>query len=135
MSSWLLHQWDFPEKLCLSVRYSDDPNSTLPETKDPLFFQCVAFSRLIADLSVSPVSADELYDTSEKVESCLKLAPLAFLEIFKKVTELVWQSQLLFEIDYQKNYNPETIIERARELRTMLEIKVGQQINAMAAKI
>jgi len=131
---WLLKKWNLPEDLLMAIRYSDELDQAQPEVKDRQFLQCVAFTGTFADLSLSQVNDDELYQISETIETTLKLPSLAFLEVFKKIKQLVQESAPLFDID-QEGFNPDATMERARELLALRGIILDQKINALAAQI
>jgi HD-like signal output (HDOD) protein len=135
VGSWLLQKWNFPEVLITAIRYSDEPDQAQTETTDHHFLQCVGFSGILADLSTSPVDDEELFTISEIIESTLKLPSLAFVELFKKIKQLVQESAPLFEIDCQEGFDPDTIMERARELLVIRNIQLDQKINTLSAQI
>jgi HD-like signal output (HDOD) protein len=135
IGSWTLQKWNFPENLLVAIRYSDEPDQAPPETKDRQFLQCVAFSGTFADLSVSQVDDDTLFEISDTIETTLKLPSLAFVEVFKKVSQLVKESAPLFEIDYQEDFDPETTMERARQLRALRTVRLDQKMNELTAQI
>lgn len=135
VGTWLLKSWNFPEHLLLAVRFSDDPSSATTEIKDQQFFHCVGFSGTIADISVSPIEDDELFEISQTVESTLGLPALAFLEVLKKVKEVVQESAPLFEIDCKDGFDPDATLERAKDLMAIRNIMLDQKMSTMAAKI
>lgn len=135
VGSWMLKRWNFPEGLLTAIRYSDEPDQAPQETEDRQFLQCVAFSGIFADLSVSQVDDDALFEISDSIETTLKLPSLGFVEVFKKVKELVQESGPLFEIDYQDGFDPDTTMERARELRALRTIILDQKMNTLTAQI
>lgn len=135
VGSWLLQKWNFPEVLLTAIRFSDEPGQAQIETTDQHFHQCVGFSGILADLSISPVNDEELFTISETIEMTLNLPSLAFVEIFKKVKQLVQESAPLFDIDCQEGFDPDTTMERARELLVLRHIQLDQKINTLSAQI
>lgn len=135
VGSWLLHKWNFPEDLLRGIRYSDDIEQAPPETKNRQFLQCVAFSGTFADLSISQIDDNTLFEISETIESTLQLPSLAFVEMFKKMKQLVQESAPLFEVDLQNGFDPEATIERANKLITLHNLSVDQKINTLTAQI
>jgi len=135
VGSWLLQKWNFPEVLLTAIRYSDEPDQAPTETKDRHFLQCVGFSGIFSDLSISQVDDEELFKISETVKRTLKLPSLAFVELFKKVKILVQESAPLFDIDCQEGFDPDTTMERARELLVLRNIQLDQKINTFTAQI
>ncbi len=135
VGSWLLEKWNLPESLLMAIRYSDDPDQIPPETSDRQFLQCVRFSGTFADLSVTQVDDDALFEVSETIETTLNLPSLAFVEVFKKVKQLVQESAPLFEIDCEEGFDPDTTMERARQLLTLRTVMLDQKINTLAAQI
>lgn len=135
VGSWLLDKWNFPEDLLRGIRYSDDLEQAPPETKDRQFLQCVAFSGTFADLSISQVDDDTLFEISENIESTLQLPSLAFVEVFKKIKQLVQESAPLFEIDCHDGFDPDATLERAKELMALRHINLDQKLHAFTAQI
>ncbi|MDA0739507.1 MAG: HDOD domain-containing protein [Nitrospirae bacterium] len=135
VGSWLLHKWNFPEDLLRGIRYSDNLEQAPPETKDRQFLQCVAFSGTFADLSISQVDDDTLFEISENIEQTLQLPSLAFVEVFKKIKQLVQESAPLFEINCQDGFDPDATLERAKELMTLRQIGLEQKLNTLTAQV
>ena len=135
VGSWLLQRWNFPDGLLRAIRYSDEPDQAPQEIEDRQFLQCVAFSGIFADLSVSQVDDDTLFEISDSIETSLKLPSLGFVEVFKKVKQLVQESGPLFEIDYQEGFDPDTTMERARELRALRTIALDQKMHTLTTQI
>jgi len=135
VGSWLLKKWNFPEVLVTAIQYSDEPDQVQEETTDYHFIQCVGLSGIVADLSKIPVDDDELFRVSELVESTLQLSSLAFVELFKKIKQLVEESAPLFEIDCQEEFDPEAAMDRARALLVLRNIQLDQKTNALPAQI
>ncbi len=135
VGSWLLGKWNFPKDLLWGIRYSDELEHAPPETEDRQFFQCVAFSGTFADLSISQVDDDTLFEISETIEHTLQLPSLAFVEVFKKIKNLVQESAPLFEIDYQDEFDPDATMKRAQELLALRNIGIDQKLNTLAAGI
>lgn len=135
VGSWMLHQWNFPEELLGAVRYSDGLEQAPPETENRQFLQCVAFSGTFADLSISQVDDDALFEVSETIENTLQLPSLAFVEVFKKIKSLVQESAPLFEIDYGDEFDPDVTMKRAQELQNLRNIGIDQKLSTLAAGI
>ncbi len=135
VGSWLLQKWNFPETLLAAIRYSDEPDQAPPETTDRHFLQCVGFSGIFADLSISQADDEELFTISETIETTLKLPSLAFVELFKKVKQLVQESAPLFDIDCQEGFDPDTTMERARKLLVLRHIQLDQKLNTLTTQI
>jgi len=135
VGSWMLRQWNFPEELLGAVRYSDDLEQILPETENRQFLQCVAFSGTFADLSISQVDDDALFEVSETIENTLQLPSLAFVEVFKKIKSLVQESAPLFEIDCGDEFDPDVTMKRAQELLNLRNIGIDQKLSTLAAGI
>ena len=135
VGSWLLEKWNFPEVLVTAIRYSDQPDQVQTETTDHHFLQCVGFSGIVADLSIMPVGDDELFKVSELIEGTLQLPSLAFVELFKKIKQLVQESAPLFEIDCQVGFDPDTTMERARKLLVLRHIQLDQKLNTLTTQI
>ena len=132
---WMLKKWNFPDHLLEAIRYSDDPEQAPSTLKDRQFLQCVAYSGTLADLSVSQVGDDELFEISQAVETALSLPALGFLEVFKKIKHLVQESAPLFEIEYGEEFDPDRTMERAKELRALRNVMQEQKIHALVADI
>jgi len=135
VGSWLLQQWNFPDHLLMGVRYSDTPELEHPNLPDRQFLRCVAFSGTFADLSVSQVHDDELFEISQTVETALGLPTLGFLEVFNKIKQLVQESGPLFEIDYEEGFDPDRTMERAKELQTLRSVMLDKKLHTLAAQI
>ncbi len=135
VGSWMLHKWNFPEDLLGAIRYSDELEQAPPETKDRQFIQCVAFSGTFADLSISQNDDDTLFEISENIEHTLQLPSLAFVEIFKKIKQLVQESAPLFEINCQDGFDPDATLERAKELLTLRQNRLEQNLNILTAQV
>ena len=135
VGSWLLEKWNFPEVLVTAIRYSDHPDQVQTETTDHHFLQSVGFSGIVGDLSIMPVEDDELFKVSELIEGTLQLPSLAFVELFKKIKQLVQESAPLFEIDCQEGFDPDATMERARELLVLRNIQLDQKLNTLTTQI
>lgn len=135
VGGWLLSQWNFPEELVSAVRFSDEPDKVPPGHVHAQFFQCVSLSGLIADLCLTQASDDTLLEISGHIETGLHLGALAFLEIFKTLKGMIGEVEALFEIEGQGEYDLDSILEKARELLVLRNIKLDQQINALSANV
>jgi len=139
VGSWLLSQWNFPEELVLAVRYSDEPDQVPPGHEHAQFFQCVSLSgliaELIADLHLTQTSDEMLHEISRHIEAGLRLGPQAFLEIIKTLKGMIGEVEALFEIESQGEYDLDSILEKARELLVLRNIKLDQQINTLSANV
>jgi len=63
------------------------------------------------------------------------LPSLAFVELFKKVKQLVQESAPLFDIDCQEGFDRDTTMERACELLVLRNIQFDQKINMLTTQI
>ncbi len=135
VGSWLLSQWNFPEDLVLAVRYSDEPDQVPPGHEHAQFFRCVSLSGLIADLCLTQASDDTLLEISGHIETGLHLGPVAFLEIFKTLKGIIKEVETLFDIEGQGEYDLDSILEKARGLLVLRNIKLDQQINTLSANV
>lgn len=131
----LLAQWNLPDELVMAVRYSDEPNLVSAGAASTLFSQCVAFAGPIADLCLIEASDETLLNMSEHFQTTLNLGPLAFLEIIKTVKGAIRDIGPTFDLPDEGEMDLDKLLERARQLLALRQIKLDQQLNTLTAKI
>lgn len=139
VGSWLLTQWNFPERLRLAVGGSDDPSRIPPHDERATFAWCVALSGGIAEIFLRETPDEHVQSLKIQAKSLLGLSPESLLEVLENLKAQLPGIERLFETSLQPWNDPETILEQAREsllirsLQTIKQVEELQMSNATMA--
>jgi diguanylate cyclase (GGDEF)-like protein len=131
VGSWLLTQWNFPDRLRLAVAGSDDPSRIPPQDERAKFVYCVSLSGKIAEIFLRESHGDFLQTVKEEARTWLNLAPEVLMEVLETTQELLPETEKIFKTDLQTWTEPQAILEKAREsllLRSLQTLKEVQEL-------
>lgn len=137
VGSWLLTQWNFPDRLRLAVAGSDDPSRIPTQDTRAKFVYCVSLSGKIAEIFLREAQGDYLQAVKEEAHTWLRLTPEVLMEVLETTQQLLPETEKIFQTDLQTWAEPQAILEKAREsllLRSLQTLKEVQelQINNVA---
>src|SRR5680860_1080017 len=136
VGSWLLTQWNFPDRLRLAVAGSDSPSRIPLQDERAKFVYCVSLSGKIAEIFLRESHGDYLQAVKEEAKTWLNLTPEALMEVLETTQELLPETEKIFQTDLQPWTDPQAILDRAREsllirsLQTFKEVQELQITNA-----
>jgi diguanylate cyclase (GGDEF)-like protein len=136
VGSWLLTQWNFPDRLRLAVAGSDDPSRIPPQDERAKFAYCVSLSGKIAEIFLRESQSDYLQAVKEEAHTWLNLTPEALMEVLETTQGLLPETEKIFQTDLQTWTEPQAILERAREsllLRSLQSLKEVQELQINTA--
>jgi diguanylate cyclase (GGDEF)-like protein len=136
VGSWLLTQWNFPDRLRLAVAGSDDPSRIPPQDKRAKFVYCVSLSGKIAEIFLRESHNDYLQVVKEEAHNLLNLTPKALMEVLETTKELIPETEKIFQTDLQTWTEPQAILEMAREallLRSLQTLREVQELQVNKA--
>jgi diguanylate cyclase (GGDEF)-like protein len=131
VGSWLLTQWNFPDRFRLAVTGSDDPSRIPPHDERAKFVYCVSLSGKIAEIFLRDSHDDYLQTVKEEARTWLDLTPEVLMEVLETTKELLPETEKIFRIDLQSWTDPQAIMEKAREsllLRSLQTLKEVQEL-------
>jgi len=138
VGSWLLTQWNFPDRLRLAIGGSDEPSRIPPQDERAKFVYCVSLSGKIAEIFLRESHGDYLQVVKEEAHNLLNLTPEALMEVLEQTQEFIPETEKIFQTDLQTWTEPQTILERAREallLRSLQSLKEVQELQINNATI
>ncbi len=136
VGSWLLTQWNFPDRLRLAVTGSDDPSRIPPQDERARFAYCVSLSGKIAEIFLRKSHDDYLQTIKEKAYAWLNLTPDELMEVLETTQGLLPETEKIFQTDLQTWTEPQAILEQAREsllLRSLQSLKEVQELQINTA--
>jgi diguanylate cyclase (GGDEF)-like protein len=131
VGSWLLTQWNFPDRLRLAVAGSDDPSRIPPRDERAKFVYCVSLSGKITEIFLRNTHDDFLQAVKMDSKNWLDLTPEALMRVLETTQELLPETEKIFQTDLQTWTDPQTILEKAREsllLRSLQTLKEVQEL-------
>ena len=131
VGSWLLTQWNFPDRLRLAVGGSDDPSRIPIHDERAPFTCCVGLSGGIAEIFFRETTDEYIQDLKTQAQSLLGLSPESLLEVLENIKAQLPEIERLLETGLQPWNDPETILEQAREsllLRSLQAIKQVEEL-------
>jgi diguanylate cyclase (GGDEF)-like protein len=131
VGSWLLTQWNFPDRLRLAVGGSDDPSRIPTHDERATFASCVALSGGIAEIFLRETSDEYIHDLKTQTQSLLGLSPESLMEVLENIKDQLPEIERLLEKDLQPWNDPQTILEQAREsllIRSLQAIKKVEEL-------
>lgn len=136
VGSWLLTQWNFPDRLRLAIAGSDDPSRIPPQDERAKFVYCVLLSGKIAEIFLRESHSDYLQVVKEEAHNLLNLTPEVLMEVLETTENLIPETEKIFQRDLQTWTEPQVILEKAREtllLRSLQTIKEVQELQVNKA--
>ncbi len=131
VGSWLLTQWNFPDRLRLAVGGSDDPSRIPTHDERATFASCVALSGGIAEIFLRETSDEYIHDLKTQAQSLLGLSPESLLEVLENIKAQLPEIECLLKTDLQPWNDPQAILEQAREsllIRSLQAIKKVEEL-------
>jgi diguanylate cyclase (GGDEF)-like protein len=131
VGSWLLTQWNLPDRLRLAVADSDDPSRIPAQDKQGTFTSCVSLSGMIAEIFLRETDATYLQFINQQASSLLQLPPETLMEILETIKERLPETERLFSTNLQPCGDPQTILEHARESLLLRNLQALQQVEEL----
>ncbi|MDH3769506.1 MAG: GGDEF domain-containing protein [Nitrospirota bacterium] len=131
VGSWLLTQWNFPDRLRLAVGGSDDPSRIPTHDERATFASCVALSGGIAEIFLRETSDEYIHDLKTQAQSLLGLSPESLLEVLENIKDQLPEIERLLEKDLQPWNDPQTILEQARESLLIRSLQAIKQVEEL----
>ncbi|MGB5305523.1 MAG: diguanylate cyclase, partial [Gammaproteobacteria bacterium] len=140
IGSWLLQQWNLPERLQCVVAGSHDPQvDGIPEVYLPLV-NCVSVSSLLADAAlVADAARSPAFDkAAEIIEQRLGLEREDLDSLIALLDTDLQEAQEMYEMDLQDFSFSESLLDQAREtlmLRNLQGIQQAAELQQSAAEL
>jgi diguanylate cyclase (GGDEF)-like protein len=136
VGSWLLTQWNFPDRLRMAVAASDD--SSRNSLKDPRakFVSCVSLSGKIAEFFLRESRDDFLQSVKDEAHLWLNLSPEALMQVLETTHRLLPETEKIFNTGLQTWTEAQIILDKAREsmlLRNLQTLKEVQELQINTA--
>jgi diguanylate cyclase (GGDEF)-like protein len=131
VGSWLLTQWNFPDRLRLAVGGSDDPSRIPTHDERANFASCVALSGNIAEIFLRETSDEYIHDLKKQAQSLLGLSPESILEVLENLKAQLPEIVGLLEADLQPWNDPQAILEQARESLLIRSLQAIKQVEEL----
>jgi len=129
--SWLLAQWNFPDRFRLAIDGSDDPDQIPSQDERARFVYCVNLSGKIADIFFCDTGHEVLYAAQQEAQSWLSLPSETFLEILETTKIHLSETEHLFETEITPWIDPQAILERAREALLFRNLESLKQVEEL----
>lgn len=123
IGAWVARHWHLPEYLCNAIARSEGE----ADGREP-FAACVALSHCVADiwLGEDPAAARDL--AQERVQSVLQLDRERFEKVIERIGEMLPEVGALFDVRIQQPEVVESILDQARELSTLRNLRELQEM-------
>jgi len=131
VGSWLLTQWNLPDRLRLAVAASDDPSRIPSQDERATFTYCVTLSGMIAEIFLREADDAYLQLVNQQASSLLKLTPENVMDILESIQERLTETERLFNTDLQPWDDPQIILEHARESLLLRNLQALQQVEEL----
>jgi diguanylate cyclase (GGDEF)-like protein len=131
VGSWLLTQWNFPDRLRLAVGGSDNPSRIPIHDERATFASCVALSGGMAEIFLRETSDEYIHDLKTQAQSLLGLSPESLLEVLEKIKVQLPEIERLLDADLEPWNDPETILEQARESLVIRSLQAIKQVEEL----
>lgn len=129
--SWLLAQWNFPDRFRLAIAGSDDPDRVPSQDERARFVYCVNLSGKIAEVFLYEMGNEALQLLQQQAESWLGLSSEAFLEILEKTKLHLTETEQLFETEIPTWTDPQAILDSAREALLLRNLQSLKQVEEL----
>ena len=131
VGSWLLTQWNLPDRLRLAVAGSDDPSRIPIDDERATFTHCVTLSGMISEIFLREIDDAYLQCVKQQASSLLQLSPETLMDILETVKERLPDTERIFETNLQPWSDPQNILEHARESLLMRNLQALQQVEQL----
>jgi len=131
VGSWLLTQWNLPDRLRLAVAGSDDPARIPAQDERATYTYCVSLSGMIAEIFLRETDDAYLQFVNQQASSLLQLTPETLMDVLEKIKERLPETERLFNTDLQPWDDPQTILEHARESLLLRNLQALQQVEEL----
>jgi len=131
VGSWLMAQWNLPDRLRLAVAGSDDPSRIPSQDERATFTSCVSLSGMIAEIFLRETDDAYLQLVNQQAGSLLQLTPETLMETLETIKELLPAMKHIFETDIQTWDDPQTILERARESLLVRNLQALREVEKL----
>jgi len=131
VGSWLLRQWNLPDRLRLAVAGSDDPFRIPEQDERATFTYCVTLSGMIAEVFIREHNASDMLALTQQASSLLQLTPETLLGILEKIKERLPETERLFSTNLQPWDDPQSILEHARESLLLRNLQALHQVEEL----
>ncbi|MDR4494072.1 MAG: GGDEF domain-containing protein [Nitrospirales bacterium] len=129
--SWLLAQWNFPDRFRLAIAGSDDPDRVPSQDERARFVYCVNLSGKIAEVFLYKMESEALQVLQQQTESWLGLPSKVFLEILEKTKIHLAETEQLFETEIPTWTDPQTILDNAREALLFRNLQILKEVEEL----
>ncbi len=131
VGSWLLTQWNFPDRLKLAVAASDEPSRVPRHDVRAKFIYCVSLSGKIAEIFLRESQGDVLQMVKVEAHKWLNLAPENLLEILEITHKLFPETEKIFQTELQTGMDPHMLLEKARESLLFRNLQALQEVQEL----
>lgn len=131
VGSWLLSQWNLPDRLRLAVAGSDEPSRIPAQDERATFTYCVTLSGMIAEIFLRKTDDAYLQLLNQQASSLLQLTPDALMNILETIKARLPETERLFNTDLQPWDHPQAILEHAREALVLRNLQALQQVEEL----
>lgn len=129
--SWLLSQWNFPDRFRLAISGSDDPDAATTQDDRMRFVYCVNLSGKIAEVFLRDYGTEALHTLQQQAEAWLNLSSGAFLEILETTRQHLAETERLFDTQIPTWTDPQTILDSAREALLFRNLQTLKQVEEL----
>lgn len=131
VGSWLLSQWNLPDRLRLAVAGSDDPSRIPAQDERAPFTYCVTLSGMIAEIFLRKTDDAYMQFIYQQANSLLHLTPATLMNILETIKERLPETERLFNTNLQPWDDPQSILEHAREALLLRNLQALQQVEEL----
>ena len=128
VGSWLLTQWNFPDRIRLAIAGSDDSSRIPPQDERAKFVYCVSLSGKIAEIFLRESHSEYLQIVKEEAHNLLNLTPEALMEVLETTEDLIPETEKIFQTDLQTWTEPQAILEQARESLLLRSLQTFKEV-------
>ena len=131
VGSWLLTQWNLPDRLRIAVDGSDHPSRIPAQDGRARFARCVTLSGMIAEIFVRKTDNAYLRLVNQQASLWLQLTPETLMEILETIKERLPEAERLFDTNLQPWDDPQSILENAREALLVRNLQALQKVEEL----
>ncbi|MEX0830696.1 MAG: GGDEF domain-containing protein [Nitrospirales bacterium] len=131
VGSWLLSQWNLPDRLRLAVAGSDEPSRIPAQDERAPFTYCVRLSGMIAEIFLRKTDDAYMQFLYQQASSLLHLTPDTLMNILETIKARLPETERLFNTDLQTWNHPQSILEHAREALVLRNLQALQQVEEL----
>ena len=131
VGGWLLAQWGLPDRLHMSVTYSEDPQQMPVEDQHAKFVRCVAGAGALANLLLNKGQDHSLQEAKEKLEVWLELPGTHLPDLLAQLQPILTEVDHLFDMNVSKEVHPEDLIDMARESQFLTNLHICQEVEKL----